>query len=681
MKASEELTANPGVGKARHFMPAIRIPSVSVTWSGTGSGAQAVGSPRRPCPKEIHIRGAFSEPMTDANRRSFLTTVPKDVQNADFSWTVRMSAGQTKSDVQHPTRGDFASAVYGCPHSERYRLKEHVERIGGGMTMVQTSAEPEYVPPGPGSWTIDTVHFPRPVTRYFSDTHPEPFARGFHEYCAYYGSLLGDIEIAYVNGLSYGRRSPVAPEEVPQRLARAEEVWREKAWRRQLAEWDEEFKPASIRKHRELQAIDPDLMSDSELSAYLERCRDNHAEMIYQHMRFTGAAMIALGDLLAHAKDWTDRPLSELIGMMRGAAPVSAGSSEEMQRMLAAIRATPAARELLERDDQPDAPRRLEALCTSGGVGAAVRDYVDLIGCRLLDGFDIGGRYALELPDALLRAIRALVEDERGADALPEVAAQTAAIRDEVPDDHRAQFDELLGEARLMYRLRDERGVYSDIWAAGLMRRAAMAAGRRLSRAGRIEDPEHIVDASLLEMQALLAGASEPASAELAQRYDWRTTHDAKAAPKVLGDAPAPRPDRRDLPPAASRVMRAMALTAGQIHTQSREEHGERVIRGLPASGGVYEGPVCRVAGPADFDRIARGDVLLTETTSEAFNILLPLLGAIVTDAGGLLSHPAIVAREYGIPGVVGTRDATAHIPDGGRVRVDGAAGVVTILG
>ncbi len=547
--------------------------------------------------------------------------------------------------------------------------------------MVQTSAEPVYDPPGPGSWTIDTVHFPRPVTRYFSDTHPEPFARGFHEYCAYYGSMLGDIEIAYVNGLSYARRSPVAPEEVPQRLARAEEVWREKAWRQQLAEWDEQFKPASTRKHRELQSIDPDLLSDDELSAYLERCRDNHSEMIYQHMRFTGAAMIALGDLLAHAKDWTGKPVSELIGMMRGAAPVSAGGSEEMRRMVTALRATPAARELLERDDQDDAPQRLEALCaTSGGVGATVRNYVDLVGCRLLDGFDIGGRYALELPDALLRAIRALVEDERGDEATAEVDAQTAAVRDEVPEEHRAQFDELLAEARLMYRIRDERGVYSDIWAAGLMRRAAMAAGRRLSRSGRIEDPEHIVDASLAEMQALLAGGSEPASDELARRYGWRTTHDAKAAPKVLGDAPPPRPNRSDLPPAASRVMRAMALTAGQIHTQSKEEHGERVIRGLPASGGVYEGPVRRVAGPADFDRIARGDVLLTETTSEAFNILLPLLGAIVTDAGGLLSHPAIVAREYGIPGVVGTRDATSRIPDGSRVQIDGAAGVVTIL-
>ena len=79
--------------------------------------------------------------------------------------------------------------------------------------------------------------------------------------------------------------------------------------------------------------------------------------------------------------------------------------------------------------------------------------------------------------------------------------------------------------------------------------------------------------------------------------------------------------------------------------------------------------------------QIVQGDVLLTESTTEAFNILLPLLGAIVTDSGGLLSHSAIVAREYGIPGVVGTRDATQRIADGSIVRVDGDAGEVTVKG
>ena len=73
--------------------------------------------------------------------------------------------------------------------------------------------------------------------------------------------------------------------------------------------------------------------------------------------------------------------------------------------------------------------------------------------------------------------------------------------------------------------------------------------------------------------------------------------------------------------------------------------------------------------------------MLVTTSTTEAFNILLPLLGAIVTDAGGLLSHAAIVSREYGIPGVVGTREGTELIPDGTRVRVNGDAGEVAIIG
>ena len=71
----------------------------------------------------------------------------------------------------------------------------------------------------------------------------------------------------------------------------------------------------------------------------------------------------------------------------------------------------------------------------------------------------------------------------------------------------------------------------------------------------------------------------------------------------------------------------------------------------------------------------------MAATTCPSYNVLLPILGAIVTDRGGLLSHAAIVAREYGLPAVVGSRDATRKIPDGARVRVDGRAGTVELLG
>ncbi len=149
--------------------------------------------------------------------------------------------------------------------------------------------------------------------------------------------------------------------------------------------------------------------------------------------------------------------------------------------------------------------------------------------------------------------------------------------------------------------------------------------------------------------------------------------------PAVLGPEPPPPPDPSGLPPAPARVMRAIGIAIGSLFGSSEAEHEEHLLRGLGASGGAYEGPARRVAGPDEFDRIVQGDVLVTEATTEAFNILLPLLGAIVTDSGGLLSHSAIVAREYGIPGVVGTREATERIADGTLVRVDGDAGEVKI--
>jgi pyruvate,water dikinase len=127
-------------------------------------------------------------------------------------------------------------------------------------------------------------------------------------------------------------------------------------------------------------------------------------------------------------------------------------------------------------------------------------------------------------------------------------------------------------------------------------------------------------------------------------------------------------------------MARAMGISIGSLFGSSEAEHEENLLRGLAASGGVYEGPARRVSSPEEFDRIVKGDVLVTQSTTEAFNILLPLLGAIVTDSGGLLSHSAIVAREFGIPGVVGTREATRRIEDGTRVRVDGDAGEVAVL-
>lgn len=535
-----------------------------------------------------------------------------------------------------------------------------------------------FEPPGPGSWEQDAVHFPRPMTRYFQETHPAPFRQGTGDFARFYGLLIDGLAMGYVQGFGYKQVLPPPEADIPQRLQRAEQVFARKLWREQLREWDEKCKPSSVARHRELQGVDADALSDAELAAYLTRCRDHHAAMIAQHMRFTVAAVLPTGDFLAHAGDWTGLPPSDLLGLLRGSAEVSAGGSDEMERLRIALAEDHAAREVLASGDDPSQVlARLRSL--GGEAGAAVSGYLDLVGHRLVDGFDIAEPSALELPDALLRAIRIAVSGPAQPDS--DAVARTAAVRARVPAEHQAEFDELLGEARLTYRLRDERGVYSDIWAAGLMRRAALAAGRRVASRGRIASPAHMLDASLDEMCALLAGGGGPPAEELAARAASRAGRTARDAPLLLGPPAAPPPDLAGLPPAAGRLMRATFIALHHLFGSSAVQNEPALLYGLAASKGIYEGPARRVSGPAEFGRIASGDVLVTESTSEAFNILLPLLGAIVTDNGGLLSHAAIVAREYGIPGVVGTREATERIADGVRVRVDGDAGEVTVLG
>src|SRR4051812_27312592 len=217
----------------------------------------------------------------------------------------------------------------------------------------QAQTDLRFDPPGPGSWTIDAVHFPRPATRYWQEMHPEPFVRGFSEFTRFYGMLIGSLEYAYVNGFVYSTMHPAPEGEIPERFARCEEVLEKKLWREQLDAWDTKYKPESIKAHRAIQSVDPDALSDDELIAHLRRCRAHHIEMIYQHMRHTGAAVLPVGDLMVHVSEWTDIPGGELLAMLRGSAPVSAGASAELQQLVVALNEDAAARELLDSDRDP----------------------------------------------------------------------------------------------------------------------------------------------------------------------------------------------------------------------------------------------------------------------------------------------------------------------------------------
>ncbi len=529
----------------------------------------------------------------------------------------------------------------------------------------------------PGSWGRDATHFPRPVSRFHTEVFPEPFARGFKDAMSRYGLLLSHLEYEYPGGFAYNTIVPVADAEVPQRFATAAEVFERKLWREDLRRWDEEVKPNSIRSQRALQDEDPAAMSSAALLDHLERCRGNLQERVFDHHRFNAAALISLGDFIVQAGRWSGLGMPELLGLMRGASPVSAGACEERDALLACLRDSAEARTLLDSDADPgDVVGALQDL--PAPVGPAAREYVALVGYRLVDGLDIIEPYVLEKPELLLASLRHEPEDASAAEA--ELAAATARVRSRVPEQQREVFDELLEEARLTHRLRDERGVFNDVWGWGLMRRAVLAAGRRLAADGRLQQADHLIHAGEAEMRSLLSCADGPSAEDLAQRAGRHEACRGRATPPFLGEPPQPPPPLDGLPEPVARAMAAVGTAIGALFGDSQAPNEGRLVRGLPASPGVYEGTARVLAGAQDLARIQQGDVLVTASTTAAFNLVLPLLGAIVTNSGGLLSHAAIVAREYGIPSVVGTREATAIIPDGARVRVDADAGEVAVL-
>lgn len=105
-----------------------------------------------------------------------------------------------------------------------------------------------------------------------------------------------------------------------------------------------------------------------------------------------------------------------------------------------------------------------------------------------------------------------------------------------------------------------------------------------------------------------------------------------------------------------------------------------RVLKGLGGSPGAYTGLARLLRDPDDFASFQPGEVLVAGITTPAYTPLFAMAGAVITDVGGALSHSSIVAREYGIPAVLGTGSATTRIATGDRVHVDGDAGLVTLL-
>ena len=145
------------------------------------------------------------------------------------------------------------------------------------MADTTTGEQTVFEPAGPGNWNRDPVHFPRPVTRYWTEMHPEPFKQGTNNFARYYGLLIDGLQTSYINGFAYNQVRPGPRRGDPAALpARRRGARREAVARPAAGVGRARSSPRAIAKHREIQAVDPDALSDDELAAYLLRCHDHH---------------------------------------------------------------------------------------------------------------------------------------------------------------------------------------------------------------------------------------------------------------------------------------------------------------------------------------------------------------------------------------------------------------------
>ncbi|MEJ2208428.1 MAG: PEP-utilizing enzyme [Anaerolineae bacterium] len=272
---------------------------------------------------------------------------------------------------------------------------------------------------------------------------------------------------------------------------------------------------------------------------------------------------------------------------------------------------------------------------------------------------------------------------DRQLDQLAGAAGDAAADADEMLARQRAGFEVAWGNFQRCYPDRAEamRGRLATAARISRTREAARSELTRLLWAGRAWAlrageltglGDDVFYLTLGEVGDLLAGRSAPVETIPARKETDAHYRALPPYPPVISGrfdpfAWAADPDRRYDVYDSHEPGLAAARQAAPLH----------VIQGVPGAAGRAEGRVRRIDSPEEGDQLRPGEILVTSQTNVGWTLLFPRAAAVVTDVGAPLSHAAIVARELGIPAVVGCGDATARLQTGDRVRVDGAQGIV----
>ena len=561
---------------------------------------------------------------------------------------------------------------------------------------------PVRVNPPSGFWERNDTYYPHPLSPMFRSFFLDGLEGGFRRFFAECGALAAGVEFREIGGWVYLRVVPLGGRDMPRlpgwvtwlalrlvpqlrrRVHTAVEAVRQDRFGMYIGRWNDIWRPSLVERARAAQALDKTRLSDPELAEHVEAMAAFVREALEVHFLVVGAHFFPMADLAFTCQQLLGWDEKQCMSLLAGLSASSTEPALALESLATMARRRPRVRQRIL------AHRPLaEVVADDLEFRAAFDSYLERYGHRVLR-YEISEPTVAEQPDLVLGWLRGqlvagydgnrvLAElDERrqaaldGARAL--LAQRSAALRQ--------RFEQVLERAARAYPLREDNEVCTCSVPLAVVRYAGLELGRRLAERGSIDRPDHVFWLTVPEaLAALTDGTRRQALVHLRRgEHAWVKTH---PGPRSYGRRPQVPDVVPGLPPEAEFVLRAgwWMRDHGFAPAESsrRQITGSR-IDGIAAAGGRYTGPVRIVRSDAELTKVQPGDVLVCPVAAPVWSVLFANIGALVTDTGGLLSHSAIIAREYGMPAIVATGNATQVLHDGQIVTVDGDAAEVRIL-
>ena len=528
-------------------------------------------------------------------------------------------------------------------------------------------------------WQLDRMHFPNQLALMEDDFIRTFYSKGFFAAAEGYDAPIRPHVRRFFT------RHYLAFTPLPLSEAELEDVGKRfehnlgQAMAGQGERWEHEFLPEIRGLIRDWEAFDLAGASDAQLLTQWDVTIQRLGRLSHIHFQIAMPMLLSIGLIDEIYADLLGAENSlESMRLLQGTPTTTTRMGQELWRLSRVALNSPAVRTILEEQAAADVVPALERDPACASFLAEFRAFLNQYGHRS-EIWGISYPSWIEDPSPAVKSLKdflsqpgrdLVAELQKLADERDRLIATTRERLVNYPAQAREQFEFILAAATAGYYLSEEHGFWIDSYGLDCVRQVILEVGRRLVARGALEERDDVFHLTFAEARTTYAQPGTDRRGLIAERKAELAAYRDMQIPPVLGsEPPGPPPDNP--------LFRTLGKFFGAPPPPS-DEPG--VLRGAAGSAGQVRGIARVVRSLADAQRLQPGEILVTETTAPAWTPLFASAAAVVTDTGGVLSHCAVVAREYMIPAVVGTARATAVIPDGATIEVDGSAGVVRVI-